>query len=207
MSKEYTSEEYWEHIQRRARISLEETIEHDESGEDPRNLTFEAARDALQASNMLNNYRRTVIYHTREGFYGHGYELYLHHAEFEDNDSMRLLSALASTAYYNDIKKAINNLLDRRESLGECMDLISPHPIWDSGVVLEYEYEKEVTDPTTHTFILECLGEGEWKMFNPMDEAFEVISPDVMVGDSETPERELDIKLSNICAKEMRNLE
>ena len=199
-------DDYWEHIQRRARISLEETIEHDESSDDPRDLTFEAAKYALQASNVLNNYPRTVIYHTDNGFYGHGYELYLHHANFEDNDSMRLINALASAAYYNDILQAIENLLDRRDSLGECMNLISPHPIWGEGVVLEYEYEEGLTNTTTHTFHLQCLGEGEWKMFNPIDEAFEVISPDVMIEDSETPERDLDVKLSNICAKEMRNL-
>lgn len=196
--------DYRSEVQRNARISLDEVSEHDEQNRGDRELRHEAARYSLEGNSTVNNYPRTVIYHTDSGFYGDGHDLYLRDVEFEDNDSMQMINALARAAYYNDIQEALEFLIETRESLGECMALVGDHPIWDSGVVVEYEYEHGLVDPETVTYTLECIGEGEWKMFNPEDEAFEVISPDVMVGDSDFPERKLDIKLSNICAREMR---
>lgn len=197
-------QDYWSDVQRTARISLNEVSEHDEQNRGDRELRHEAARYSLDGNSTVDNYPRTVIYYTDAGFYGDGHDLYVRQVDFDDNDSMRMINALARAAYYNDIQDALDFLIERRESLGECMSLIGDHPIWDSGVVIEYEYEHGVLNSEASTYILECLGEGEWKMFNPQDEAFEVISPDVMVGDSDFPERALDIKLSNFCAHEMR---
>lgn len=196
--------DYWNEVQRNARISLDEVSEHDEQNRGDRELRHEAARYSLEGNKLVSSYPRTVIYHTDAGFYGDGYDLYVRQVDFDDNDSMRMINSLARAAYYNDIQDALDFLIERRESLGECMGLIGDHPIWGEGVTFEYEYEYGLSDPKTATYLLECIGEGEWKMFNPEEEAFEVISPDVMIGDSETPERDLDVKLSNICAQEMR---
>lgn len=196
--------DYWSDVQRTARISLDEVSEHDEQNRGDRELRHEAARYSLEGNSTVDNYPRTVIYYTDSGFYGDGHDLYVRQVDFDDNDSMLMINALARAAYYNDIQEALDFLIERRESLGECMGLIGDHPIWAKGVTFEYEYEYGLSEPKTATYLLECIGEGEWKMFNPEDEAFEVISPSVMVEGKANPERTLDIKLSNLCAKELR---
>lgn len=197
--------DYWGKVQRNARISLDEVSENDDRDRSDRELKHEASIYSLQGNNLVENYPRTIIYYSDAGFYSEGYEIYIADVEFENNDSMQMINSLAQAAYYNDIQDAIGYLIERRESLGECMNLIGDHPIWESGVVFEYEYENGIVDPTTHDYLLECIGCGEWKMYNPEHEAFEVISPEVMVEDEDNPERALEIKLDNICSQELRD--
>lgn len=205
MTDEYeTYEQYWEKVKRTAAIEFEETAEYYEE-EDYRadEIPEVAAEYAVENSHFVNNYPRTIIYHTDEGFYGNGHERFVAYREFEDNDSMRMLHALAQAAFFNDVEEAIERLIESRDDLGECLRLIDDE-LYSEGVTAEYDYEKGLSDPEVITYHLEHITEGEWRMFDPDGEQFEVISPRVMVEGSTVPEFKLKLKLDNICAKRER---
>lgn len=199
-----TFEDYWSKVHRAGRISLDETIEYaEDDGVESGNLVQEAASHAVEGS-WVNYHFLSVIYHCDNGFYGSGHARFVNNREFEGNDSREMLLALAHAGFFNDVEAAIRRILEDREALGECMNLIGEHPIWDSGVTFEYDYERGLSDPEVHTYTLKCLGENEWQMFNPEGDSFEVISPSAMVGDTDNPERVFKLKLDNICAREFR---
>lgn len=205
MSNNYeTYEQYWEKVQRTAGIEYDEQKEHGEGGLED-NFASEAAKATVEWCSIVNNYPRSIIYHTNHGFEGEGRVLFIDNREFEDNDPSEMLHSLASAAYFNDVKAAIESLLEAREELGDCVNLIDDDvPVYSEGVTFEYEYEKGLRDPVIITYYLEHISEGEWRVLDPDGEQFEVISPRMMVDDAVVPEKTLKLKLDNLCAKRER---
>lgn len=209
MSNKYeTYEQYWSQVQRTATIELEETREHaEDEGIEVEDLPAVSSEYAVENSSIVNNYPRSIICHTDQGFEGEGRMRFLENREFEDNAPSQMLHALASAAYFNDVKEAIDRILEARDDLGECVNLIDDDaPIYSEGVTFEYEYEKGLSDPEVLTYTLESVDSlgGEWFMLDPDGEHFETISPRVMVEDAAVPEQKLKLKLDNLCAKRER---
>jgi hypothetical protein len=207
MSDTYgTFEEYWEKVQRTALTELEETEEYaEEAGLSEHQIASSAADYAVDCSDLVRNHPRTVIYHCDNGMYDSGYDLFLRHTEFKNNDPRDMVRQLACVGFYNDVKTVIDRILEDREALGTANRLIDG-PIWSKGVEAEYEYESGLIEPEYHTYRFENISEGEWRVYDPNGVVFEVISPRVMVADATIPVQKLKLKLDNLCARRQRVL-
>lgn len=210
-----TYEKYWKRVQRTALISFNEVAEeaenNDEELHDGEHI-LDAAEYSMETG-LSQKSPRTVINFTQEGFYGRGQDLYLRGQEFNGSDPRVMLYSLAHAAFYNDVRSVLENIVDYRNDLGECVGLIEG-PIYDEGVEFEYDYEKsEYIEGDyvieTYTFTLRNVGAGCWTMEDPKGLVFENISPKIYVteDDVEIPVRSLKILLDNICAKRLREIE
>lgn len=207
--------EYWKLIQRTAQISYDEVAENAEDNEvelSDQEHIMEAAEDSME-SGFSNKYPRTIIFYTQEGFHGRGQDLYLRGREFDGEEPRDMISSLANAAFYNDILSVLEGIVEDRNDLGECVNLIEG-PIYSEGVEFEYDYEQSKYidgeyETVTHTFILRNVGAGCWTIEDPKGLTFENISPKIHVTDSdrEIPVRSLKIWLDNICAKRIREIE
>jgi hypothetical protein len=201
--------DYWQYVQRSAVIELEETEEYVADWDkdiETDHLADCAAEFSADQDRLAIYSPRTIIYHTDNGFDGEGYERYVAHQEFESGRSM--IFALGRAAFYNDVREAMEGIIEARNDLGDAMTLLN-ESIFSEGIICHYTYVRDTPQETyEYEFTFRSLGEGEWKMFDHNDEAFEVISPDVHFeqSDDESREKNLKLWLDNICAKRLREV-
>lgn len=159
------------------------------------------AHAALNNHKLIQYYKRSVVKWCQEGFYNQGGEMYYDSPE----DQEESLLMLAKAGLFNDLISKIRHIEETREKLGEAIQLIEG-PIMEEGVSLEYKYSPSMSSDSTMTYTFECLGEGEWRMYDPDEVGFEVISANVAVEsrDQYVPEYGLKLFLDNICAKRER---
>ncbi|QIR31268.1 hypothetical protein M1M18_gp032 [Halorubrum virus Serpecor1] len=159
---------------------------------------------AVENHELVQYYQRCVIYHCDNGFYNEGGERYYDDPE----DQQDAVSDLAHAGLYNDVLNWVRFIEETREDLGEAINLLEG-PIYDGGVRFEYDYYINLSAKEPVTYTLESIGQGEWRMYDPDGEPFEVISPRVAVrnADRQIPEYSLKLFLSNICARRERERE
>ncbi|AGM11070.1 hypothetical protein HRTV5_100 [Halorubrum tailed phage 5] len=162
------------------------------------------AEAAVQNHELIQYYQRCVIYHAEEGFYNEGGERFYNDPE----DQSESVQQLAYAGLYNDIITKLRFIEEAREDLGEAINLLEG-PLHSKGVRYEYDYYVHLSSKEPVTYTLEALGQGEWRMYDPDGEPFEVISPRVAVenADRPIPEYSLKLFLSNICARRERERE
>jgi len=162
------------------------------------------AEAAVENHDLIQYYQRCVIYHAEEGFYNEGGERYYNDPE----DQQESVHQLALAGFYNDIITKLRFIEEIRDGLGEAINLLEG-PLHSRGVQYEYDYHINLSSKEPVTYTLEALGQGEWRMYDPDDEPFEVISPRVAVknADREIPEYSLKLFLDNICARRERERE
>ncbi|UBF20305.1 hypothetical protein M1M41_gp026 [Halorubrum sodomense tailed virus 4] len=162
------------------------------------------AEAAVENHELIQYYQRCVIYHAEEGFYNEGGERFYHDPE----DQQESVQQLALAGFYNDIITKLRFIEETREDLGEAIQLLEG-PLHSRGVRYEYDYYIRLSSKDPVTYTLEALGQGEWRMYDPDGEPFEVISPRVAVenADRPIPEYSLKLFLDNICARRERERE
>ncbi|AAL54939.1 hypothetical protein HfxHF1_120 [Halophage HF1] len=162
------------------------------------------AEAAIENHELLMYYQRCVVYHCDNGFYGEGGDRYYHDPE----DQADALEDLAYAGFYNDIISKIRFIRSLREDLGDAIQLIEG-PLHGKGVRYEYDYYVHLSSEDPLTYIIESLGQSEWRMYDPDGTPFEVISPRVAVNNADRPIPEYSLKLflDNICARQERKRE
>jgi len=196
--------DYWKTVERSVINEIEELDEE----YDDHQIKRKVPDRLIDSSSLMIYSPRTVIYYTREGFYGRGHDLYIMGNTFEDNDSNQMIHALALAAFYNDVHAVLEELFEYQRDLGEATNLLA-NVTWSEGVEFEYEFKRELLEETlTYQFTFEHIAQGEWKMYDHHGDMFEVISPEVHVEqkDDEIELRSLKTWLDNICYRRLNDL-
>lgn len=120
-----------------------------------------------------------------------------------EKNHWEVLGAMAYTSFRGDVFEQVQQIREVREDLGEAIQLIDG-AIYAERVKLHYKYETYSEDDDEIVYRFECLGESEWRVLDPDNVSFEVISPRVMIeqDDGIVPEKILKRKLDDLCAKQ-----